>query len=237
MDENSSCSKSAPNSMRWTGDHDVFFLREILLHEPYQFKKGSIERGKNWEKIASVLNSTSQLFFKVKSRAVRDRLNVLIENHKKKTRDEEKASGIDVIESEVDIAVADLIDRFKEADEAHTSQSDAKKLKEVDDHSKAAEMRKRSMETLSETNERNKGKACKRTRNNGSETIIYLREKGERDAVIKKEELELKKQSLQNHCDMLKLFQQQQTMMQEMVQQQSQQQASMVEIIKQLSRK
>jgi hypothetical protein len=93
------------------------------------------------------------------------------------------------------------------------------------------------METLSETNERNKGNVCKHTRNNGSETIIYLREKGERDAVVKKEELELKKQSLQNHSDMLKLFQQQQTMMQEIVQQQAQQQVSMVEVIKQLSRK
>ena len=146
--------------MRWTEKHDIFFLREILPHEPYQYKKGSIERGKSWEKIANALNSASQPIFKVKSRAVRDHLNVLIENHKKKTRDEEKASGIDPVESEVDIAVADIIERFKEADETHSSQSDAKLLKEVNNQSKATEMQKRSMETLSETTERNGQKSA-----------------------------------------------------------------------------
>ena len=57
------------------------------------YKKGSIEIGKSWEKIANALNSASQPIFKVKSRAVQGHLNVLIENHKKKTRDEKKASG------------------------------------------------------------------------------------------------------------------------------------------------
>ena len=78
----------------------------------------------------------------------------------KKTRDEEKASGIDPVESEVDIAVADIIERFKEADETHSSQSDAKLLKEVNNQSKATEMQKRSMETLSETTERNGQKSA-----------------------------------------------------------------------------
>ena len=48
-------------------------------------------------------------------------------------------------------------------------------------------MRKRSMETLSETTERNGQKKCKRSKNSGSETMVYLREKGERDGAIKKE--------------------------------------------------
>ena len=93
-------------------------------------------------------------------------------------------------------------------------------------------MRKCSMETLSETTERNGQKKCKRSKNTGSETMVYLREKGERDGAVKKEWLELKKQSLQNQSEMLKLFQQQQTIMQEIVQQQSQQQATMLELIK-----
>ena len=50
--------------MRLTEEHDIFFLREILLHEPYQYKKGSIERGKSWEKIANALNSASQPILK-----------------------------------------------------------------------------------------------------------------------------------------------------------------------------
>ena len=61
--------------MRWTEEHDILFLREILLQEPYQYKRGSIERGKSWEKVTNALGSMSQPIYKVKSRAVRDHFN------------------------------------------------------------------------------------------------------------------------------------------------------------------
>ena len=42
--------------MIWTKDHDVLLCREILAEEPYQYKHGSRERGKSWDKIADALN-------------------------------------------------------------------------------------------------------------------------------------------------------------------------------------
>ena len=62
--------------MRWTSEHDVMFLREVLVHEPWKQKYGSQERGKVWEKIAESLNGLNtvcELYFKVTQRSVRDR--------------------------------------------------------------------------------------------------------------------------------------------------------------------
>ena len=36
--------------MRWTNEHDVMFLRQVLVYEPWKHKCGSQERGKVWEK-------------------------------------------------------------------------------------------------------------------------------------------------------------------------------------------
>ena len=67
---------SFSQQMRWTSEHDVMFLREVLVHEPWKQKYGSQERGKVWEKIAESLNGLNtvcELYFKVTQRSVRDR--------------------------------------------------------------------------------------------------------------------------------------------------------------------
>ena len=67
---------SFSQQMRWTSEHDVIFLREVLVHEPWKQKYGSQERGKVWEKIAESLNGLNtvcELYFKVTQRSVRDR--------------------------------------------------------------------------------------------------------------------------------------------------------------------
>ena len=33
--------------MLWTKNHDILLCREILVEEPYKFKRGSSERGQN----------------------------------------------------------------------------------------------------------------------------------------------------------------------------------------------
>ena len=34
--------------MKWTEPHDIYFLREMMLCQPWQHKKGSLERGETW---------------------------------------------------------------------------------------------------------------------------------------------------------------------------------------------
>ena len=47
--------------MRWTTDHDVALVREIILHEPWEKRQGSVERGKSWENIAASLNGLTEI--------------------------------------------------------------------------------------------------------------------------------------------------------------------------------
>ena len=113
--------------MRWTEEHDILLLREILLYEPYNQRKGSVERGKVWDLLAESLNKINNPLFRVTGRSIRDHLKTLIDNFKRKEREEEKASGINPDETELDIALRDIIDRFNEAETEHSRQVTAKK--------------------------------------------------------------------------------------------------------------
>ena len=105
--------------MRWTKDHDLVLLKEILLFEPYSQKRGSPEHGRVWEQIAESLNGQREdkILFKVSQRSVRDRFSVLKNNVTKRQREEERASGISPEISEGDEWLEDIIERFKERDE------------------------------------------------------------------------------------------------------------------------
>ena len=59
--------------MEWTEEHDNCLCQEILVLEPFKYKKGSISRGQIWEKIAKNLNGLELPRFKVSKRAVRER--------------------------------------------------------------------------------------------------------------------------------------------------------------------
>ena len=101
--------------MRWTNEHDVTFLRDVLVHEPWKHKYGSQEQGKVWQKIVEFLyglNTVCELYCKVTQQSVRDRYKLLVDNFKKREREETAASGISPQEIESDIALADIIERF-----------------------------------------------------------------------------------------------------------------------------
>ena len=66
--------------------------------------------------IADSLNSVNQPKFKVSKRSVRDRLTLLLTRHKQNIRMEERAPGIDCEETEVDVALAEIIEKEKVAD-------------------------------------------------------------------------------------------------------------------------
>ena len=96
----------------WREKHEMFLLREVIIHEPYKFKVGSTERGATWTVIASELEGG--LDMKVNQRSVREKFNRMIEGFKKKEAVEQRASGVDVEYNEKDQALLDILKRMAE---------------------------------------------------------------------------------------------------------------------------
>ncbi|CAH3136099.1 unnamed protein product, partial [Porites lobata] len=126
-------------------------------------------------------------------------------------KDEEKASGINPEPTELEQALAEIIEMEEAAETEH--QDD-----EADKH-KAESMRKLAMEKLGETQKRaveeGEQDCQKKKRRSGNDTIEYLREKSESDKVLKEEELSLKrKQQELEEKKLTSFLDQQKSMMQ-----------------------
>ena len=124
--------------MRWTNEHDVIFLRTVLVHELWKYKYGSQKRENVWGKVAESLNglnSVCKLYLKVTHQSARDRYKLLVDNFKKREQEKAAASEISAEETEIDVALADITERFKEADEMQKKQTIEKKRKNEADHS------------------------------------------------------------------------------------------------------
>ena len=93
--------------MKWTDQHDLELVKEILAERPFDHPKGSRQIGLVWQKIVDNLNGRADIVFNLKDiRAVRDRYNLLERKFKKKEREEINASGIGTYESsELDDAI------------------------------------------------------------------------------------------------------------------------------------
>ena len=214
--------------MYWTKDHDLLLVREVLTVDPYSQPKGSRERAKLWEEIALNLSAVSEPRFSVSARSVRDRVNlVLIKKHKKKVAEESKASGIAVDEpSEFDAAIEEICEKAEAAEREQQMISEGKKANAEKEKKQAEDMRAKALEKVGETRKRVVGddvseepeKKEKRTRRSGAETIVYLKEKSEKEFKIRQEELELRKQE---QCAQVK---RQEEMTQQLIHQQEQQQ-------------
>ena len=145
---------------------------------------------------------------------------------KKRKRETENETGISPEDSELDVALEEIIERWEAAEREfqRDNQSKAKKLEK--DKETAEEMRKMSMEIFaaskkrkSDPDESTEEKGCKKRRS-GSNTVQFLKEHSEMEFQFKREELEAKKseQSL-----LIEQQKQQQQMMISMFQQQQQQ--------------
>lgn len=98
--------------MEWTEVHDTLLCREVLLEEPYKYKKGSNEKGKKWTEIAEALSKSEEVKFKVTQRGVRERMERLQKKHLEKKKEEESASGIAVDDlTELETLIDEIIDR------------------------------------------------------------------------------------------------------------------------------
>ncbi|XP_065063939.1 calponin homology domain-containing protein DDB_G0272472-like [Rhopilema esculentum] len=185
--------------MTWTLEHDTLLCREILVEEPYLFKMGTRERGHSWDNVANNLNRIGQPHFMVDQRAVRDRFLKLERSFKRKMAEEERASGISPPEpTELEQAVQDIIERGTEAQAVMLRVGGKVDEKEKET---AESIRKRSMERLAETRERESqegGKKRKKTVwDKDTEVMHYMREKTEREAELKREEFELRRREIE----------------------------------------
>lgn len=241
--------------MEWTEKHDVLLCREILLTEPYRYKKGSVDKGKAWSTIADTLNCSQDLKFKVTQRSVRERFTLIQVKYKARNNKDEKSSGTSAETTELDDLIEEITEKERAAEENKWSDENMRKLET--DRAKAEEARKRAMERVSQTNRRlseegEDWRNNKRRRRSGNDTIEFLRERSQTERVLREKELELKKiqveeqakaaqQAQRQMSEMMQLMQQQQQQMQAMqtmlLQQQQQQGQALLSLIESMSKK
>ena len=153
------------------------------MSKPYKFKPRTPERGQSWESVAQQLNSIHQMSFRVTTRSVRDRLTLLLTKYAQKLRMEEKASGIDVEQTELDSLLEEILEREKEAKKDLESKDRDKKSKVEKEKATAEEVRKRALERIAKPKvevQENKQKKPK-VRRSTAEAIDYLRERSDNE--------------------------------------------------------
>ena len=97
------------------------------------------------------MNAIEKPKFRVTTQVVRDRYSLLITKHAQKLREEEKASGIEVETSELDILLEDIIERDKNAKAKIESQDLDKNKKGEKEKGIAEEVRKQAMERMADS--------------------------------------------------------------------------------------
>ena len=183
--------------MAWTEEQDLLLCREILISQPYKFAFGSRERGHCWSEVANRLNECEQPKFTVDQRAVRERYAKIEKYFKSRMAKEERESGINTEESELDQAIQDIIGMAEAAEEEIAQKAAENKSSRDKDKMTAEDVRKRCMERLSETQEREKIDNEAKKRRSNADTLEFLREKAEKEFEMKGKELELKKREIE----------------------------------------
>ena len=234
--------------MEWTNEHDLQLLVELRARNLFTFKRGSPESGRIWEEITETLNSDQNLKFYLKDkRAVRDRWNLLQGKCKRKRREEEGASGIEVEEpTQKDILREELCELEDTAIQSVAIKNQDKKA--------AEDTRNKAMERLAETKKRKQDDEGgelqeKKTRRRTSDAVGFLSEKmkveqafHQEELVLKRKEQELLSQAQQHNQQqqplLLQQMQEQNSRMQEMhvqsLNQQQQQNQMMTALLQKL---
>ena len=126
---------------------------------------------------------------------------------------EKAVSGIDCQETKLDKGLEEIIEKEKAATDARSLQDDNKKTEKA---AVAEEYRNQAVERLGETRKSNaekkdeKAQTAKKGRRLSSEVVQFLKEKSEKESVLRKEDLELRRKELSQKEDMMKMLAQQQ---------------------------
>ena len=180
----------------WKKEHEEYFLKEILVAEPYMHKPKSAEQGQKWKIIMENLNKLEKPKFRVTVRSVRDRFTKMVERFKKLEKEEDNASGITGAEfDEVYQGMMDIFERMDEAKQIWEYENEAEKEKQATENSKAEDMRKNATESLSETR--------KRKEEEGEEGVKPRRKRKTTEAFsLCQEGLKMKKENLEREMQL-----------------------------------
>ena len=182
-------------NMGWTDAHDIQLAREVLVIEPFRFKPRTVERGKVWQEIANRLNESRLIHFRVTKRLTREHFS-LLEKFKAKRKNEAKQSSVEVQDSELDVAMEEIWEKWQEA-ESQDAMCDRNKKQIEAEKASEEEVRRKACEKLGETSKRKMEEEAaevkpSKSRRYGSDTIEFLREKVRQDLAIRKEEVQRK---------------------------------------------
>ena len=130
---------------------NVALCREAGFINPFQYRERTKERGQAWDTIAVNLQKHG---FNVTKRSVRDRYKLLKEQVLKRNREEAKASGIAPELTGAEAEVIEVIEDLLEVENDTKGQQAEIQLDEKKKELDGVEMRKRCLETFSETNKR-----------------------------------------------------------------------------------
>ena len=180
----------------WSKHNDTLFCREILLYEPFKFKVRSVERKKALETIAGNLNAIEDPKFRVTARSVRDRYAYLTSRKSTQLKDVERASGIAVVETQLDVLLEEILEKEKQAKSAFEDKKKEADDKTVKDKLSAQEMRQKAMERMSQKKnnleEDDNGPKKKKARRSSQELFEFFEEKMSKTHAYKKEKLQVK---------------------------------------------
>ena len=121
----------------------------------------------------------------------------LLEKHKKKIRTQEGSSGSNTYKSELDRLLQNIVEESQEASENYETDTKDKHEKGLKDRKVAEEVRQKALESLAQTEKRHteerersqSSNSRKRPKKSGSETMLYLQSKAEKEFDLRKEEL------------------------------------------------
>ena len=125
----------------------------MLLFEPYLYKPRTVARGNVWKAIAAQLTA-APLSFEVNARGVRERFGGLVERFKAKNREELVTTGVSPEQSQLDVALEEIVQKMHEAElanETNENNANENRCKEME---YAKYLRKMASETLGETSKR-----------------------------------------------------------------------------------
>lgn len=190
-------------SMEWSEGHDLALCGEVLLHEPLKYTKRSKKRGEIWGRIAVNLNTVNSPKFKIAKRSVRGRFTLLQTMYKENIREEERASGIDCEETQLDAALEEITEKERAADLERNDKAGVVKKKNESEKASAEEVRKQAMERLGKTEKKCRfgGKKSNKYRKRSSDAVEYLKEKFQEEKDLRKKEIELKRNEQQMMLD------------------------------------
>ena len=167
--------------MVWDNEKDEYLCREVLLFEPYLHKPRTVARGNAWKAIAAQLTAPP-LSFKVDARAVKERFGGLVERFKAKDREELVATGVSPEQSQLDVALEEIVQKIDEAELAYETKENNANEKRSKEIEYAKDLREMPCENLEETSKRNQRKVAQLEKREEvmAQTHLFTSEKKEK---------------------------------------------------------